>query len=559
MDMAGKESGTTTPDLLLDLGLTQEALDRAVGEMSQTGASLLGTLVRMEALTSAQVVEVLSKQYNVPSLDIDAIDEPEEDALEKVPRRFATKHRIVPIRRDGSRLEVAFADPSALTTMDDLKFLTGLEIDVVVAADDAIARAIERFYAPVEIEMVQEDEEEETLADLERSAGSAPIVRAVNLLLVDAIRKGASDIHIELMANQVRVRLRVDGVLSELVRFSVSHGRAIVSRVKIMSDLNIAERRLPQDGRMNISLTGGRSYDFRVSVMPFQHGEKIVMRLLDRASLQTDMTKLGFDPVELKVFHKAIHQPNGIILVTGPTGSGKTTTLYSALQELNRIETNISTVEDPIEYELHGVSQCQIHDGIGLTFAHALRSFLRQDPDVIMVGEIRDFETAEIAIKAALTGHLVLSTLHTNDAASTITRLLNMGIEPFLVTGALNLIVAQRLIRRVCEQCRAPYRWEREACLEAGMTAAEYEAAQTVRGSGCSFCNQTGLKGRVAVYELLVVTDRMRDAILEGHSGVELKRMAINEGMNTLRTSALRKFAEGLTTLEEVLRVTRAD
>ena len=397
------------------------------------------------------------------------------------------------------------------------------------------------------------------ILDLEKSAGDAPVVKLVNLILIDAIRKGASDIHIEPYEKQLRIRYRIDGMLYEVMKPPLRLKHAITSRLKIMSNLDIAERRLPQDGRIKLKLGRGKEMDFRVSICPVLWGEKVVMRLLDKSNLQLDMTKLGFEEKILRDFKESIAKPYGMILVTGPTGSGKTTTLYSTLSELNKTSHNISTAEDPIEYNLYGINQVQMHDEIGLNFAAALRSFLRQDPDIIMVGEIRDFETAEIAVKAALTGHLVLSTLHTNDAPSTVSRLLNMGIEPFLVASSVNLIGAQRLLRKVCGECKAELSVSRQQLLDVGIPPEEADSVKVFKGAGCRVCNNTGYKGRIAVYEIMTFNEELKEFVLNGASTLELKREAVRQGMKTLRASALTKLREGMTTLEEVVRVTAPD
>jgi type IV pilus assembly protein PilB len=406
---------------------------------------------------------------------------------------------------------------------------------------------------------VSDFEEDVNLTDLQRASEDAPVVRLVNMILLNAIKKGASDIHIEPYEKRFRVRYRVDGVLQEEMSPPLKLKNAISSRLKIMSSLDISERRLPQDGRIKLKLGQGREMDFRVSVLPTLWGEKIVMRLLDKSNLQLDMTKLGFDQKPLDDFKWAINQPWGMVLVTGPTGSGKTTTLYSALSELNKPAHNISTAEDPVEFNLMGINQVQMHEEIGLNFAAALRSFLRQDPDIIMVGEIRDFETAEIAVKAALTGHMVLSTLHTNDAPATISRLLNMGVEPFLITASLNLVLAQRLARKVCKDCAAPFAYEEKVLRELGATPEQLKGAKTMKGTGCKTCNNTGYKGRVALYECLRFIEPLKEMVLEGRSAAELKSEAIKHGMATLRMAGTGKVLVGMTTPEEVLRVTMAD
>jgi type IV pilus assembly protein PilB len=463
------------------------------------------------------------------------------------------------------------ADPTNLHAIDDLKFLTSYNIEPVIASEAAIVATIEKYYnaGPSYDEVMagfdeQEidftgEEEDMNLLELEKASEDAPVVRLVNMILLNAIKKGASDIHIEPYEKKLRVRLRVDGVLLEEMTPPLKLKNAIVSRLKIMSQLDIAERRLPQDGRIKLKLGKGREMDFRVSVLPTIWGEKIVMRLLDKGNLQVDMSKLGFDPGPLKDFMWAIGQPWGMVLVTGPTGSGKTTTLYSALSELNKPGTNVSTAEDPVEYNLMGINQVQMHDEIGLNFAMALRAFLRQDPDVLMVGEIRDFETGEIAVKAALTGHLVLSTLHTNDAPATISRLLNMGVEPFLITASVNLVLAQRLARRICADCKAPHTMDPQILMEMGFTAENVAKAKMMKGTGCRTCNGTGYKGRVALYEVMRFTDNLKEMVLQGSSTAELKAAAIKGGMLTLRMSGIGKVMDGVTTTEEILRVTMAD
>jgi len=443
---------------------------------------------------------------------------------------------------------------------------------VVVASEDAIKRAVDRYYdksaslADVmsdfddsDLEVIQ-DGDDLDVSELARESEDAPVVKLVNLILTDAVKRIASDIHVEPYEREFRVRYRIDGVLYEVMKPPMKLRNAITSRLKIMAELDIAERRLPQDGRIKLKMGRGKEMDYRVSVLPTLFGEKVVLRLLDKSNLQLDMTKLGFEPEQLQVFKDCIHRPFGMVLVTGPTGSGKTTTLYSALSELNKISENISTAEDPVEFNLAGINQVQMHEDIGLNFAAALRSFLRQDPDIIMVGEIRDFETAEIAVKAALTGHMVLSTLHTNDAPSTVNRLLNMGIEPFLVASSVNCIVAQRLARRVCSDCKEPDpEVTAEALVEAGMGEEEARGVAPVSGRGCRSCSDTGYKGRVAVYEVMELSEPLKEFVLNGASAAELKREAIRLGMTTLRRSILNKVREGMTTLAEVFRVSAAD
>jgi type IV pilus assembly protein PilB len=562
--------------LLREKVVSIEQLHNAAAEAQKTGKHLGSALNALGYVDGAQLVDFLSRQYQVPSIDLTSVDI-SEDVVHLVPKEVCERHQLLPIALHGSTLVVAINDPGNYHAIDDLKFLTGLNIEVVVAAEEDIVKARVKFYGAREqmallddmteqfasmddgVEYIQEDDGAVDIAQLEKSSSDAPIVRLVNLILVDAIRRGASDIHIETYERMFRVRYRIDGVLHEMMRPPPKLRSAIVSRVKIMSQLDIAERRLPQDGRIKLKLGDGKECDFRVSVLPMLFGEKVVMRLLDKSNLQTDMTKLGFEEHELAKFKHAIHQPYGMCLVTGPTGSGKTTTLYSALTELNKVTENLSTAEDPVEFNLEGINQVQMNDAIGLNFASVLRSFLRQDPDILMVGEIRDFETAEIAIKAALTGHLVLSTLHTNDAPSTISRLLNMGVEPFMVTASLNLIAAQRLVRKTCAECRQPFQLEKKACVDAGLTEEEYDKATFMKGVGCRVCGESGYKGRLAVYEIMPLSDNLKEAVLQGFSATDLKRTAIQDGMQTLRRSALKKLMAGLTTIEEVLRVTRSD
>jgi type IV pilus assembly protein PilB len=463
------------------------------------------------------------------------------------------------------------ADPSNIFAIDDIKFLTGYNVEVVVASEEAVEAAVEKYYTSNvtfddvmldfdedEVDLVDADEDINEL-DLEKSAGDAPVIKLVNLILLDAIRKGASDIHVEPFEKQLRVRYRIDGMLYDVMKPPVKLKHAITSRIKIMSQLDIAERRLPQDGRIKLKMGKNKEMDFRVSVLPVLWGEKIVLRLLDKSNLQLDMTKLGFEEKILETFRKAILTPYGMILVTGPTGSGKTTTLYSVLSELNRSDTNICTAEDPVEYNLYGINQVQMHDDIGLNFSSSLRSFLRQDPDIILVGEIRDFETAEIAIKAALTGHLVLSTLHTNDAPSSVSRLLNMGIEPFLVAASVVLIAAQRLCRKLCQDCLEPIDVPTQVLLDLGFHPDEVDEVTVRRGAGCRACNSSGYRGRIAVYEIMMMSDEIREFVLNGASTLELKREAIRQGMQTLRQSALNKLKEGVTSLDEVGRMTAED
>jgi type IV pilus assembly protein PilB len=557
--------------LLRDQIISPEQLQRAQEESRKSGDRLGNALIKTGAIPEEDLTQFLSKQYGVPAVNLAEFDiDPEVISL--VPKDVATRHRVVPVNRAGSSLIVAIADPSNILAIDDLKFVTGYNIEAVVASDVGISDAIERYYnkkkeldlAQVmneiqdEVEVVA-GEAEINLSDLERAAEDAPVVRLCNHLLLSAIQKGASDIHVEPYEKSYRVRFRIDGVLHEEMSPPVKLKAALSSRLKIMAHLDIAERRLPQDGRIKLRVDADKEMDFRVSVLPTLFGEKIVLRLLDKGNLQLDMTKLGFEPDQLGDFKHAIESPYGMVLVTGPTGSGKTTTLYSALSELNTLTDNICTAEDPVEYNLPGINQVQMHEDIGLNFAAALRSFLRQDPDIIMIGEIRDFETAEIAIKAALTGHLVLSTLHTNDAPSTITRLLNMGVEPFLVTASVQLVQAQRLVRRICAACKQPMETPRDELKSLGAGDQEIETASCHRGVGCQVCGGSGYKGRVALYEVMPFKDALKELVLQGAAAVEIKGEAIRQGMRTLRMSGVRKICEGVTSVDEIARITAAD
>jgi type IV pilus assembly protein PilB len=549
--------------------ISSEQLGKATTEQQQHGGILATHLVKLGFLTEDQLVSYLQKEYRLPIVDPMSL-EIGSDILQLAPSSLATKHQLIPLNLAGSTLTLAMVDPSNLVAINEVKFLTGYDVRVVLSKLASLRKAIDHFYQggaiqdvltqieSQDVEVVRDDQEVD-LKELERATEEAPVVKLVNALLTDAIRKRASDIHIEPFEKMIRVRFRIDGVLYEIMKPPLKLKNPLLSRLKIMAALDIAERRLPQDGRIKLRLPDAKEMDFRVSVIPTIFGEKIVLRLLDKSSLQLDMTKLGFEEKALEDFQESISRPFGMVLVTGPTGSGKTTTLYSALSELNRITDNISTVEDPVEYNLVGINQVQIHDDIGLSFAAALRSFLRQDPDVIMVGEVRDFETAEIAIKAALTGHLVLSTLHTNDAPSTINRLLNMGVEPFLVSSSLNLILAQRLARVICRRCKTEMEYPREALLEIGFDPTEIDNLQFFRGTGCDECSMTGFRGRIALYEVLPMSEEIREAVLVGASALEIKRKAVSLGMKTLRQSGLGKVREGETTIEEVVRVTVSD
>ncbi|MEW5742218.1 MAG: type IV-A pilus assembly ATPase PilB [Myxococcota bacterium] len=552
--------------------ISVQQLRKAQEEQQKTGTRIGTALIKTGAIEESKLTDFLSKQYGVPAINLKEFDI-DAEIIKLVPKEVATKHLVLPVNRAGSSLIVAMCDPSNIYAVDDLKFLTGYNIEPVVASEPAIREAIERYYAEkgpsledIVSNMDEDDVElaEETDAgnveEAAKAADDAPVVKLVNLILKDAIAKRASDIHVEPYEKDFRVRFRIDGVMYEVMKPPMKLRNAITSRLKIMAQLDISERRLPQDGRIKIKMGGGKEMDFRVSVCPTLFGEKIVMRLLDKSNLQLDMTKLGFDPEPLKWFKDAIDRPYGMVLVTGPTGSGKTTTLYSALSALNDPTVNVSTAEDPVEFNFAGINQVQMHDDIGLNFAAALRSFLRQDPDIIMIGEIRDFETAEIGVKAALTGHLVLSTLHTNDAPGTVSRLLNMGIEPFMVTASLNLILAQRLARRLCAACKKPAETvDEQALIDAGIPPDKIGTFTLYEKGGCRECNDRGYRGRVAVYEVMPFWDGLKEIVINGASAAELKQEAIRLGMQTLRMAALAKVMAGQTTIEEAVSNTAPD
>ena len=559
-------------EILLQANLiTRDHLEQAVAQQRVEGGRLGTILTKLGLVKEQDVSRCLGEKFGIPYIDLDTQTiKPEVTRL--LHTSIVQKHLVVPVAKSGTTLTMAMADPTNVLAVDDIKFMTGLKVDLVVATEGAIRRAIERYYDSSEslqnvmasIEdagmEVMEDQEDPNLnfSDLKQAVEEAPVVKLVNVILAEAIKKGASDIHAEPYERVFRVRFRIDGVLYEVMTPPMSLKNAIISRLKIMASLDISERRLPQDGRMKVKYKG-REVDFRVSTLPTLFGEKVVMRLLDRSNLKLDLSKLGFAPKALADFEAAIRAPYGMLLVTGPTGSGKTTTLYSALDRLNQPETNIMTAEDPVEFNIRGINQVQIRESIGLNFAAALRSFLRQDPDVIMVGEIRDHETAEIAVKAALTGHLVLSTLHTNDAPSAVTRLLNMGIEPFLVASSVISILAQRLLRRICVHCKTPVTVQPHALVDVGLTPEEAASITCYKGVGCEACSGTGYKGRIAIYEVMVLSSELRDMVLSGASATEIKRGAIQQGMQTLGMSGLQKLQEGITTVEEVLRVTFKD
>src|SRR3954467_3938026 len=590
--------------LLKEKRITPAQLQEALNYQKTSGGKLGYNLVKLGFVKDEEITALLSKQYGVPSINL-AQFEIDPAIVKLIPSETVQKYQIIPLSRSGATLTIAMTDPTNVFAMDDIKFMTGYNVEPVVASETAVTEAIARYYpanAPAPriaaepkkkkepkleqsanlnnaatLEMVTraleetagtiDDEDVEMLEEieqidvstLEKQGGEAPVIRLVNLMLMSAIQKGASDIHVEPYEKEFRVRFRIDGILYNVMAPPMKFRDAITSRIKIMAKLDIAEKRLPQDGRIKIrfAVDGAiKEIDFRVSCLPTLFGEKIVMRLLDKDKLMLDMTKLGFEPVSLKKLEVAIAKPWGMVLVTGPTGSGKTNTLYSSIAKINTVETNIMTAEDPVEFNLVGINQVQMRESIGLNFAAALRSFLRQDPNIILVGEIRDFETAEIAVKAALTGHLVLSTLHTNDAPSTINRLMNMGIEPFLVATSVQLIAAQRLARRVCSNCKEPVEMTPQALLNVGFKKEEVGTFTVYKGRGCDKCNSTGYKGRVALIEVMAIDDAIRDLILSGGTAIDIKKRAAETGMISLRRSGLIKIKDGTTTIEEVVRET---
>ncbi len=582
--------------------ITAEQLKRAQEEQKLKGGRLESNLVKLGYIKEDELLSFLSAQYRVPSVKLSKI-EINPNVIKLIPSSIAKKYFIIPVNRVGPKLTLAMADPSNIVVIDEIKFMTGFNVEPVVASETEIVDAIKKYYGGggsvaglgtvtfqaqdfaleedkpsdpdfdlIDSNLVDVDEfdklvhgavdnvevvENQTQDETDEIGG--PIIKIVNGILIKAIKLGASDIHFEPYERSFRVRYRVDGVLRREMTLPIQIKNAIVSRLKIMSKLDIAERRLPQDGRIKLRLGKGREMDFRVSTVPVLFGEKVVLRLLDKSNLQLDMAKLGFEESSLEDFKNALRKPVGMILVTGPTGSGKTTTLYSALSELNKETDNITTAEDPVEYNFMGINQVQMHEEIGLTFASALRAFLRQDPDIIMVGEIRDFETAQIAVQAALTGHLVLSTVHTNDAPGTITRLIDMGIEPFLISSAVILILAQRLVRKICLECREPIKVHPQLLIDLGVSPDEVKTFPVYKGKGCPICNHTGYKGRVGLYEVMPIKEEVKELILSRASTSEIKKEAIRLGMKTLRQSGIIKIRDGLTTIEEVLRSTMDD
>jgi type IV pilus assembly protein PilB len=568
--------------LLREKRISPAQLQEALNAQKANGGKLGITLVKLGMVKDEEITALLSRQYGVPSIDLSKF-EIDNSIIKLIPAETAQKYQVIPVTRTGATLTIAMTDPTNVFALDDIKFMTGYNVEPVVASESAVADAIGRYYSTVrngnaaasmldtanraideanqtseDVEVLEEMEELD-VASLERQSGEAPVIRLVNLVLMSAIQKGASDIHIEPYEREFRVRFRIDGLTYVVMNPPMKFRDAITSRVKIMAKLDIAEKRLPQDGRIKIRFSDNgvsKEIDFRVSCLPTLFGEKLVLRLLDRDKLMLDMTKLGFEAESLQKFERQIIKPWGMVLVTGPTGSGKTNTLYSAISKLNTEGTNIMTAEDPVEFNIPGVNQVLVKDSIGLNFAAALRSFLRQDPNIILVGEIRDFETAEIAVKASLTGHMVLSTLHTNDAPSTVSRLMNMGIEPFLVASSVNLICAQRLVRRLCPHCKAPHPIAAKGLVDVGFTPEDAETVTPLQPAGCEKCNNTGYKGRVGLYEVMEVTDGLRELILMGASAIEIRRKALEEGMITLRMSGLFKVKAGLTSIEECVRET---
>jgi len=552
---------------LLDAQLIDEnALVKAAQQQKSTGGSLSGNLVKIGAITEEALLDFLSRHFGAPPIDLKGY-EPDPALIRLIPGDVATKFMALPVSRTGRRLVVAMGNPTNIFAIDDIKFITGYEVEPHVATESSLKRAIDRAYDSAgtmadvmknmeeDVAVVEEDDQEEVGLS---GADEAPIVKLVNSLIADAVRKGASDIHIEPYERSMRVRFRIDGVMQEMMAPPFKFKAAIISRLKIMAELDIAERRVPQDGRIKMKVLN-RAIDLRVSSLPTIFGEKIVMRILDKANLNIDLEKLGFEPASMREFVAAIANPYGMVLVTGPTGSGKTTTLYSALSRVSTPEVNVMTAEDPVEYNIDGINQVLVNEDVGLTFAAALKAFLRQDPNIIMVGEIRDIETAGIAVKAALTGHLVLSTLHTNDAPSCVGRLIDMGVEPFLVASSVNIVLAQRLVRRVCTHCRQQVQLNEEVLRELQLDPAEAKKGTIYEGKGCVECSNTGYRGRQGVYEVMPMSSRLRELVLDRASANEIKKLAIGEGMLTLRRDGLEKLKRGLTSVEEILKETASD
>jgi type IV pilus assembly protein PilB len=556
--------------LLRKNAITQEQLEEAIKNMKLNGETLTASLVKTGVFTEDELVKFISQTFGRPAIDLKSLNIDTE--LTKIPIDIMLKNHAIPVKRKGNVITLAVADPYDINSMDEMAFIAGSQIDVVIVRESELIAKLEEIsqsgqdLEDVMAEMGADDmsvvEAEEFQSDentLASASEEAPVVKLVNLILLDAIKRGASDIHIEPYEKVLRVRYRVDGVLQEIMRPPMNMRDALVSRLKIQAKLDITERRVPQDGRMKLRLSKAKTVDFRVSVLPTLFGEKVVMRLLDQSNLQTDLTKLGYEPDDLKVFQETVQLPYGMVLVTGPTGSGKTVSLYSAVAEVNKPGINICTAEDPVEFNFMGINQVNVNPAIGMDFPAALKSFLRQDPDVILIGEIRDYDTAAIGIKAALTGHLVLATLHTNDAPSTMTRMVNMGIESFLVGSAVNMVTAQRLGRRICSECAEPVKLNPHALLDAGLKKEDLDTFTPMQGKGCSICNGTGYKGRVGIYQVMPVSDNIRDAVYAGRNSDEINEIAIAEGVKTLRMAALNKVKEGVLTLEECLRTTVGD
>ncbi|WP_029951950.1 type IV-A pilus assembly ATPase PilB [Hippea sp. KM1] len=555
--------------LLWNNVITQQQLDEALEEQKRTKKKLGTILIEKGFVDEKTLNEFLSKQYGVDSIDLNSIEIP-KDVIKKVPAQIAKKYTLIPVAIEKNKIKVAISDPTNIFALDEVRFVSGLNVVPLFSNERSILRAIDKYYGTSteleeiadeiaefssEVNVIKEEEGQESVEDLEKSAEDEPIIKLANTILSRAVVSGASDIHIEPYENDLRIRYRIDGKLKTIMTFARTMAPKLTSRIKIMSKLNIAEKRLPQDGRIRIKVSG-KDIDLRVSTLPTVHGEKVVMRILDRSNVRVELEKLGFEDSDLNRYLKAINKPYGMILVTGPTGSGKSTTLYASLNKINNEFVNIMTVEDPVEYNIDGINQVHVKEEIGLTFAAALRSFLRQDPDIIMVGEIRDSETAEIAIRAALTGHLVFSTLHTNDAPSTVMRLVDMGIERYLIASSLILVLAQRLVRKICPYCKKQLDVPPEALEEIGFSKEEAKTVKVYKGEGCDYCNETGYKGRVALYEVMPVSDKIKRMILEGASVEQIRKQAIEEGMSTLRMSGLKKIKEGVTTIEEVMNVT---
>ncbi len=557
-------------DLFVREGLiTEEQLKEGLAEAKTTGTRIGYALVKLGFVAEEELTRMLAKQYRVPAVDLDKVEVPEK-ILKLVSADVAHKHLVLPLRRVGRTLTVAMTNPTDFSAIDDLKFITKLDIEPVIVGEYTLRKHLENYYGSTEddqiaelldewgeedVELIEDQEDDEEYSALAAEIDSAPVVKFINGLLTDAVQKGVSDIHIEPYEKEIRIRYRIDGALQEVMKPPLKMKAALTSRVKILSDLNIAERRVPQDGRIKLKMKN-KVVDFRVSTLPVIFGEKIVLRILDKGNLTFDLKTFGFEPKAEEDFMWAISRPYGMVLVTGPTGSGKTTTLYSALSQINTIDTNIMTAEDPVEFNIYGINQVLVRPEVGLTFARALKAFLRQDPNIIMLGEIRDLETGGIAIKAALTGHLVLSTLHTNDTPSTITRLIDMGLEPFNVASALNLLTAQRLARRICKSCKVEATYEEEYLKAAKIPMEWYEEHTLYKGEGCDACGGSGYKGRCGFYEVMIMSPALRKAIMNEVGSDELREIARSEGMLTLREDGMKKVERGMTTMEELVKET---